>query len=426
MCRFNDFDQLQGYLDHLGLFRMELGLDRMQAAMSRLGIRPGAMPWVQFVGTNGKGSTASFLESLARHHGMSTGLYTSPHLVSVKERIRVSGNTLPDAPWLESAQEIYDKCVDLGLTYFEFLTLIAVLVFQKNRVDLAIMEAGLGGRYDATTALGAARQVFTNIDLDHTHVLGDTISEIAADKARAIHPGSRVILGEQNYPEASGIVQEIAAEAGARLYRVRDYLERDRGRAWLRKWPEIGFSQQDLGLYGDCQLRNAGTALVAWHVFSREMGVIPEGEKCLRSLQSTFLAGRMQVVSRDPLILLDGAHNPSGLLQLRNFLHKEGIHPKNIIFTCLQDKEIRPMAEMIMKFPQANILVPDMGFSPRGINRQDLLDLLGEEARELDDVQGFLGRAETGDGPILVCGSLYLLGYVFELFPEWLETKQRL
>ncbi len=425
MYKFNDFDALQVYLDQLGLFRMELGLERMQKALQRLDFRPGELSLVQIIGTNGKGSTASYLERLAGIHGLKTGIFTSPHLVSVKERVLVNGEKLSDQAWLKAANGVDGSCGDLELTYFEFLTMAAVLMFRDAGVDLGIMEAGLGGRYDATTTLEAGLQVYTCIDMDHTSILGETIKEIARDKAMAVHVDSTVVLARQNYPQAAETVESAVSGAGGSLYRVRDFfVQKDAGTLFTGE-PEFFVGADVPGLWGNYQLQNAETALLAWRIFSRSFGLEMDPGKCLHALQDTFLPGRMHVVSKNPLLILDGAHNPGALARVHSFFSDLGIRPGHIVFTCLSDKEIEPMLQMLGRFHPARVLVPDMGFGPRSVDRQNLIRLMGDGAKPLDDLEGFLRGLAPGGDPVLVCGSLYLLGHVYGLFPEWMSRRGR-
>ncbi len=422
MHTFNNFKSLENYLTRLGLFRMELGLGRMQKALSLLNIQPEHPHMVQIIGTNGKGSTACFLQNIALRHGAVTGLFISPHLVSVKERIRICAKPAPDGHWLDAAEEVLARCNDLGLTYFEFLTLVCVLIFKRAGVDLAIMEAGLGGRHDATTALGAGMQIFTGIDLDHTDVLGKTVPEIARDKAMAVHKGSKVVLAHQAHVHAETVIKSICSSAGAMLYQGKDFFVRKGSRVIFARQPDLCFGPQNLGLGGDYQVHNAMSAVLAWQLLAEERNVRLDRDKCLQAMEGTFFPGRMHVVSRDPQIILDGAHNPAALSGLLNFLKKQDISLKSIVFTCLNDKEIEPLAEMIKYSYAARILVPDMESSPRKIDRNYLLSLLGHRAEPLDDLQGFFTRLGSSDGPVLVCGSLYLLGYIYSLFPQWLDS----
>lgn len=181
---FGNFNDIQKHLDSLGLFHMDMGLSRVRRAMAALGLTRPPFRVVQILGTNGKGSTAAFLASLCTAHGCKTGLYTSPHFVSPEERIRIDGTPWPGARWPEPANAVMAAAPDL--TYFEFLTVLALLVFAREKAEVAILEAGLGGRYDATTAVDADMLCFTPMAMDHKDVLGPTLTHIATDKAGAV------------------------------------------------------------------------------------------------------------------------------------------------------------------------------------------------------------------------------------------------
>ena len=178
--RFHSFDDVQDHLDALGLFHMDFGLDRVRNALDALGLLTPPFVTVQIVGTNGKGSTSTFLSCVARAHGLKVGLYTSPHFVTPRERIRINGTMLPADRWPVLADRVMEAAPNL--TYFEFLTALGLLAFAEAGVDLVVMEAGLGGHYDATTAMPVQAVCFTPIGMDHEKILGPTLTDIASDK----------------------------------------------------------------------------------------------------------------------------------------------------------------------------------------------------------------------------------------------------
>ena len=204
---FSDFTHIEQHLDSLGLFHMDMGLDRMRHALSALGLVRPPFVTVQVLGTNGKGSTASFLASLCAAHGLRAGLYTSPHFVSPTERIRIDGRPWPQELWAAQANKVMDAAP--ALTYFEFLTVLALLAFAEERVDVAILEAGLGGSHDATTAVSADVLCFTPIAMDHKDVLGDSLAAIATDKAGAIRSAAPVCSTFQ-FPQAARAIEAAA------------------------------------------------------------------------------------------------------------------------------------------------------------------------------------------------------------------------
>ena len=235
------------HLDALGLFHMDLGLDRMRRVLRALKLERPPFVVVQVAGTNGKGSTSAFLGALCAAHGCRTGLYTSPHFVSPEERIRINGTPVPGTAWPGPANRIVAASGE-ELTYFEFLTVLALLLFREAGVEVAILEAGLGGRHDATTAVTADIVCFTPIAMDHAAVLGPTLGDSARDKAGAIRSGAPVLTAPQ-FPAAAQALTAAATACGAELSAAPPLPP-----GWL----------PHLGLAGAHQLINAGLALAAW------------------------------------------------------------------------------------------------------------------------------------------------------------------
>ena len=243
--RFHSFDDVQDHLDTLGLFHMDFGLDRMRNALDALGLLAPPFVTVQIVGTNGKGSTSTFLSCVARAHGLNVGLYTSPHFVTPRERIRINGTMLPADRWPALADRVMEAAPNL--TYFEFLTALGLLAFAEAGVDLVVMEAGLGGHYDATTAMTAQAVCFTPIGMDHEKILGPTLTDIASDKSQAMRPGVPAFTAPQE-AEALACLLRTAQEKGSELHET----------------ASLPFPQSPLGLDGPHQRTNARLAVAAW------------------------------------------------------------------------------------------------------------------------------------------------------------------
>jgi len=416
---FKNIQTFEKFLNSLGRFRMELDLGRTCKGLEALGIRPNDIPAVQIVGTNGKGSTACFLEVLARSHGLKTGLYTSPHLISVRERIRINNCFLPHDLWLDAANEVLGRCRGLGPTYFEVLTLMAVLIFKQEKVDLAVMEAGLGGRYDATSALTPVVNVFTPVGLDHTLILGNTKEKIAMDKSMAMKKGPVVIAGQEE--AVMDVFMSRADNLGAKVYQLQDLFCFDNGQLKSVLMPEMVLKTSDIGLKGFFQLGNAATALLAWKVFAEKKGFVSDHNLCVLALKEAFWPGRVHFVQKDPMVILDGAHNPQGMEALKTALKEMGIHPKTIVFSCLRDKNVEQLIDMVRDFCPENVFIPDIIENPRAMPRQELAALFGKPAVPLDDTAKYLRRLKQEEAPVLVCGSLYLLGEIYAAFPVWME-----
>ena len=395
---------------------MDLGLQRIESCLDGLELRRPDFLIAQVVGTNGKGATSAYLATLAATHGQRAGLFTSPHFIHPRERIRIleSGQDrmVSEAEWLEAA----NACVSLTgttgaqrLTYFELLTAMAMRVFARAKVDLAVFEAGLGGTYDATSALAQDLLVLTRIGLDHQNVLGATIEAIAADKAGAMRKQGRVISTPQR-PSVEVVLRENAAARQAAISFLpkpekpsRNYLDSSFAlacAAWEKLAPPLQHSSQD-GLY-----ESARTA--------------------------TRLSGRLQPVPAShtyPRLLLDGAHNADGLEALRTYVHTQLEPPRAIIFTSMQDRPIERLAPLVNTLGDCPILVPQLPDNPRAWNALELALYLGPDARPSEDLiealntaQYYCGSGENS-GYCLVCGSLYLLGAFFCIYPELLDLS---
>ncbi|WP_165072083.1 cyanophycin synthetase [Desulfovibrio sp. ZJ200] len=423
---FQNFQQVLAHLQGKGLFHMDLSLDRMRRALAALDLTRPPFAVAQILGTNGKGSTAAFLASLCAAHGCKTGLYISPHFVSPEERIRVDGRPWPGESWVAHAENILSVAPDL--TYFEFLTVLALLIFRDERVDAAVLEAGLGGRHDATTAVAADLLCFTPIALDHKDVLGPSLRHIAADKAGAVR-GPAPICTAAQFPVAARCLEDAALAHGAPLL-------------WADPLPAPspgGPSAAGLGLQGPHQLVNAGLALAAWRRLAPLLGKNADDVRAqAHGLARAFLPGRLQSVPaarEHPPLLLDGAHNPHGMRALLTALQQKNIRPAGAVFSCLGDKDWRTSALMLKHFlGPAPMFIPALD-NPRAACAHEVaaacnalppvtavaLDNLPEALTRSAAALGAGARADPAR-PLLLTGSLYLLAEFFTLHPNLLEA----
>ncbi|MDR3358878.1 MAG: bifunctional folylpolyglutamate synthase/ dihydrofolate synthase [Desulfovibrio sp.] len=414
---FNTFRDVLNHLERLGLFHMDLGLGRMRRFLLAQGLERPPFITVQVLGTNGKGSTASLLASLCAAHGCRTGLYTSPHFVSPLERICIDGRPLPEEQWLQAANRL-GEC-SWHLTYFEWLTALAASLFRQNGVDVAIFEAGLGGRHDATTAVKADLLCFTPIAVDHRNMLGESLSRIAADKAAAIRDGVVVVTAAQ-YPRAAECLAGAARRHGARLHQARA-IPKD--------------SPLRPNLAGPHQLRNAGLAFAAWRFLAPKLGrEADNAEAQKRGLRRAFLPGRMQRLpgGREyPDLLLDGAHNPHGMKTLVEALQDSGIRPARVVFSCLADKDWRTSAMLLKRFVgDAPVYIPAL----RNLRAASVAEMtrawngtVPRTARPVENISAALSALNGASGissvsPVLFTGSLYLLAEFFALYPGALQA----
>lgn len=405
--QFRDWQTFEAWLGKKGLFHMDFGLGRIQAALKQLQLESPAFPLIQILGTNGKGSTSAFLESLARAHGLNTGLYTSPHFLCPRERIRLNAEQIPEEEWLLAARQVLELPCSESLTYFETLTLLAVILFSRADVDLAILEAGLGGEHDATSALPAFIHCYCPIAMDHASVIGPCLSDIARDKARAIQARTLVVSAPQ-YPQAERILREEAERADADFVSVNP-LGSETGAA--------------IGLKGEFQLLNAAVALAAWRAATHGLGLQSMPEREAGGLGGAFLPGRMQPIPAargHPHLLLDGAHNPHGIRALIGTLETR---PAAAIFTALRDKDWRASVGLLVRL-RIPLIIPQLPCE-RAASAEEIAAWANAirpgSATATSDLREALFLCNWVDGQVLVCGSLYLLAEVYNIFPQYLE-----
>ncbi len=423
--KFTKYSQVVDFLDSLGFFHMELDLSRVKIALNNLKLVELSFYSVHIVGTNGKGSTATFLESLARTHGLRTGRFTSPPFVSPKERIRINALPLCENLWPNLAEKVHQA--NASLTYFEFLTVLAILAFSLENIDIAIFEAGLGGHYDATCAIEHDLLCLTPISMDHEQVLGNTLKAIAQDKTQAITKNKPVFTANQD-EEVMDIIKEVCIQRHAPLHLI------NYNTCYIK-------ALDNLILFGLHQKQNATLALSAWQNIAENQNLSYNENKTHHALINSFIAGRLQYIDckEDTLpqkILLDGAHNIHGLQTLTQYLQNCDIKPAVIIFSCLSDKQYQIMLENLKILHElceyCPILFTEIQNNERALKIDDMETFFGGfhyNVYTFDNLHLCLKHAKSltldnPSAPVLICGSLYLLGEFFEKYPHYLYLVQ--
>lgn len=422
-----NFAESVSYLYSLGneVLAMKLGLETVQALADALENPQRKFPAVHIAGTNGKGSTAAVTEAILRSAGYRVGLYTSPNLISITERYRVDGKDIAEddfarlATVVREAGEklVAEKRLEAMPTFFEQVTMIAYLHFAESAVDLAVLEVGMGGRLDATNICQPAVTAITAIGFDHQQYLGNTLAEIAGEKAGIIKANVPVVVAPQ--PVAAMLtIAARAVELNAPLISVA-------GEAFaVESIGEFGRYQLSyrginatLGLRGRHQVENAMTAILIAEQL-RQLGWNIDREAIEEGLSRVSWPGRLQLIERADLpapVLVDGAHNPAGAETLRNFLDKHcGQRAITLIFGAMSDKAAVEMAEVL--FPAARRVILTKANSPRAALPQQLAKTtkkLRQDTTCADSLAEALAeaaRVTPADGLIVVCGSLYLAG----------------
>jgi dihydrofolate synthase/folylpolyglutamate synthase len=429
-----DFDESVSYLLGLGheTVAVKLGLENIRRLLRRLGHPERAFPAVQLAGTNGKGSAAAMLAAVCRAAGVRAGLYTSPHLVSITERVRLDGLEISREAFARAATEVRAAAEGVHAesgalpTFFEQVTAAALVAFREAGVELAILETGLGGRLDATTAAGASLVAVTPVALDHQEYLGTTLAEIASEKAAVIRPGVGAVVAPQA-PEAEAVIRARAVECGVETRRADERwltVEGPCGGGRLRarlRTERADYGGVCLALRGRHQLTNAAVAVaLAEALMDGGFPVTPAS--VVAGLETAEHAGRLELdESGDPHVLLDGAHNPAGARALRAYLDEFVRAPLTMVFGAMRDKALAEIGALL--FPAATNLILTEPRSPRAAAAGELLRAVPLPASSSTITLApssadalALARAQARDGGIVcVTGSLYLVGEVKEL-----------
>ena len=334
---------LQDWLDyqlHTHPQSIAMGLERVAEVARRLPLgRPGRHV-ITVGGTNGKGSTVAFIEAIARAADLRVGAFTSPHLLHYNERIRIDGRDADDATIIAAFERIEAARADLPLTYFEFGTLAALWVFEEAKLDLAILEVGLGGKLDAVNIIDADVAVITTVDLDHQEYLGPDRETIGADKAGIMRPGRPCVLGERDPP--SSVLRHAYAIGAPAIRGHSDYLIERRESDWL--WREPGF-ELELPLPrldAPAQLDNAAAAIAALRALPIAVGP----GAFAQGIATAQAPGRLQKLREQPELVVDVAHNPQAAGQLRSWLQAHP-RPTRAVFSALRDKDIEALVEIL-------------------------------------------------------------------------------
>lgn len=427
-----DAEEALSYLRYEVCGDSRLGLERTRELLARLGSPQERLRFVHVAGTNGKGSASAMLASVLERAGYRVGLYTSPHLTSYRERMRVDGADIPEedlCALVEQVKPHADAMADKP-TEFEVITAMALLYFAQRQCDIVVLEVGLGGRLDATNAIGAPEAaVIMNIGLEHTEILGDTLELIAGEKAGIVKPGCTVVT----YPGTAGVEEvyrTICAQRGARWRRAEPEeltpLGEDLdGQRFLWRGRELS-----IGLLGRHQLSNAAVVLETVEVL-REKGWKISEDAVREGLAAARWPARLELLGRGPLFVLDGAHNPQCAQALADGI-AELFPGRKIVFLAgvLADKDYGQIMDLMAPLARQFIcLTPD---SPRALPAAALRDHLlarGLEAQAYEDVgEGILAAltAAGAEGIVVAFGSLYLAGAVREEFrPAWRRWMRR-
>src|SRR5580658_3025506 len=412
----------------------KFGLANITILAEDLGQPQRSSPCVHIAGTDGKGSTAAMLESILRAAGLRTGLYTSPHLERINERIRINGENISDEDFVAAWSRVHSSIEALMAsgkltshpTFFECVTAIAFLAFAQHQVDFAIYEVGLGGRLDATNIVEPEVAIITPVDFDHENFLGHSIDEIAAEKAGIIKPGAWVVSASER-PEARVVIARRCAERDARLVEVEVTARAEDVQTWDGQYRAVAaftHSRKQLtlapSLPGRFQIRNALTATIAARLLAERGFPIPD-VAVERGIATADWPGRLERLATQPDLYLDGAHNPAGARELLKFWQEKYAGRRIfLVYGAMRDKAVDEISGLL--FPHAAAVVLTEPRQPRAISAPLLAEITSHDSKETIVVRDPTEALETAlrlAGPqdaVFVTGSLYLVG---ELRAYW-------
>ncbi len=415
-------------LESLERIGIKLGLRNIKVILEALGQPQTSYRSVLIAGTNGKGSTGAMLDSILRNQGLRTGYYTSPHLIDVRERIQINRQMISQPDFKSVLTTIFDVVdsmttsarLETPPTYFEILTAAAFLHFRWAKTDFAVVEVGLGGRFDATNVLTQDLSVITSIDYDHEEFLGKSLAQIAFEKAGIFKSGIPIVCGPLP-PEAAEIVQETADRLNCKISTFDPSTMQDLH--LVEGFPVFRYKPWNcevrVPLRGRHQAINAGIALTACGML-REHGIEIGHKAALEGLNDVEWSGRLDLLQQNPPVLLDCAHNPMGVRSLAEFLNEFGWSRVVALFTAMKDKKIPGMLKEIAPFIQHMVLTRIHPLT-RCATQDQLTKACSDEkiSWEFDEtpfsaLEQAVRRAKEEQIPLLIFGSIYLAGEILK------------
>ncbi|MEP6882761.1 MAG: bifunctional tetrahydrofolate synthase/dihydrofolate synthase [Dokdonella sp.] len=369
----NTLDEWLSWQMQLHPREIELGLNRVRTVWQRLGAPAPAKCVITVAGTNGKGSTVAFLETILLAGKHRVGAFTSPHLLQYNERVRVQGDDATDVSLITAFERIEKARGETALTYFEFGTLAALLIFAESALDVAILEVGLGGRLDAVNIIDADAAIVTTVDLDHQDWLGSDRETIAREKAGIFREGRPAILGESSPPSA--LIDE-ARRAGSQVVAAgTDFHVESTANGWRWKTGQVTLQLPNPGLDAPCQRANAAAAIAALYALRERINWNPQA--ITQGVASARAPARMQRFAGAPELIVDVAHNPQAARMLAEWLRSHPANGRTIaVFGALADKDVEGIVEAVQVQIDGWQLASLDGDSARGLSSSSLAERL--------------------------------------------------
>ncbi|MCX7829651.1 MAG: bifunctional folylpolyglutamate synthase/dihydrofolate synthase [Acidobacteria bacterium] len=409
------------YLENLIIYGIKIGTEYTKIVAQNLGNPHSSFPSILIGGTNGKGSTAAYIESILRESGYKTGLFTSPHLIDVRERIRINGDLISKKYFSSIITRIKnivlelkaERIIDEAPTFFEVLTLASFIAFQEKNIDIAVVEVGMGGKNDCTNILEPLISIVTNVSFDHQQYLGRSIRKIAEEKSGIFRKDKFAVIGKTS-PISLKYLKENGERICAKIECMKDFKIATKNGECFFSYREKIVKFPLPPLLGRHQIDNASLAVFVCEKL-KELGfeILEEGIK--KGIQNCKWEGRIQKIMQNPITYIDGAHNIDGIKKLKDFAQNlKG--RKILVFSALKDKPIKKMVKILQ--PYFSEIIFTRVNMKRGAERCDFQKILKNRKFlfEEEPISALtLARKKAGkDGVVIVCGSLYLVGEILK------------
>lgn len=413
----NEINAALEKLYSLQKFGIKLGLDNISALLEHLGSPQNNFRSFHIAGSNGKGSTSSFISSILIESGFKTGLYTSPHFVRFNERVRINGEEIPDDYIVEFISGLHGFIDEYKPTFFEVTTALAFRYFSDLKVEYAVIETGLGGRLDATNVLVPLASVITSISLEHTEILGHSLEEIASEKGGIIKKGGKVFIG--TLPQAAEkTISDICKEKEAELFRLSDHISSEGGNFKL-KTDSLHIEQIEPSLYGPYQKKNAALAVLTLNktINLSSLDSIRNGLKNV--VRNSGIQGRYEIFNESPRVIFDSAHNLEGITNfLSAFLQESSrFTRKTLLFGVMRDKAYKEMLKDLKPyFDEIHLTSIDYERAAKLEELEEVSKELAINAQMEKSGAEFISKFVQNDKSqcLVVLGSMYVLGKIKE------------
>ncbi len=433
MSAVPDYDAAVNFLCRLQKVGIKFGLNRTENLLERLGNPHCRFRSIHIAGTNGKGSTAAMLSSILTNHGFRVGLYTSPHLVRFTERFRINDQEAPTDKIFKVFQDVMEVVSgDEWPTFFEAVTAMAFHYFAQEGVDWAVIETGMGGRLDATNVIHPDVAVITNVAMDHQEFLGATLSAIAREKAGIVKEATPVVTAVRQ-PVVQSTLKTTCLKKRAPLFRYGIHFRSRRNGPQRFHYHGLSHSWSDLslGLLGEHQYINASMALAALEILESHGAIPLDGKAVEAGLLSVRWPGRLEILETNPLVVLDGAHNPHGAESLRTALMSLFPYRRlHLVMGIMGDKDIRGIFRRLLPLAETAIFTrPRYGRAADPENLRRLASPLIKKIYVIPKPGDAIAQAKSlasPDDAICITGSLYFAGEVKELYGEPSQVHDRL